>query len=1404
MQGDRASVLLAAGFSPDEVGTWATQQRQTLSSAGFSDDEINGYIGGQQPQVPQAFLDRMNRGTALGRILGKIGAGAAEGFGNPEAMSPETEQFWRDVGIFNDPAKGQASPIRTLNEAVAKPIAGAVALTGAAFNAATRAIGRGVEGIAAETGAPMPERLGAETTNFLNFLAADTMSRAPMVRVDRGPMGEVHDVPIGNLPEARSFYDATRAIVGPEPAPQVHATVEKLWSDHGIHPAEVAHDAAKDVTITQDLAGGGLPEAYVKPGQLIAEPERGAPATPQAPEVAPRALEAPASRPAEVTPLPAQQMIDDLPQTLETGSVDVKRFSQAPTSEQLDRLIELGKEHDAKEIDRVFGGDAELAKRLMRSSSEKAYNELEELTQKYGREAEGIVYGMHDHPIVNSEDLIDLRKSISNVEAAVDEAGVGDSEMLSRELSWIGRKLPEIDAAAHTTDERIAVLSLARAVEMMQERGIDIEPLLRRTVEYTAHRVGGDVGDTKLLLSRLSDFINRYAPQEARGMSPALSETGGGERIALSPPEQTQLSLLRRLAKSEEGALRLRPEEPPRTEAERAVLDRLSIGESDQGRPWSWGRMYTAIVDRLNPINEAVKQAGGAEKAAEDPYTLARLYAGVSGKADQFLQHGTYDFNTYANTGKPLREILAPVTDDLNGFRAYASSLRALELEKQGIKTGMDLGHAREVAQAGDTKYAPVMAGLVQYQNRLARYLRDSGVLSDEGFAAMTAKHQLYVPFQRVFGDVMGDVIPDVIRGQGKTLQASDPIHGIVGSERRVIDPLESIVRNTYLSIMMAERNAVGTKLIDLLQKAGDMPTPARTDTVSIYRNGVKETHQVSADLAAAMKGLDEESANTMLRLLGAPARMLRAGATLTPDFMARNLIRDFFGAVVNTTKGAFSPLDTAKGLIGAIRKDADFQEWLKGGGANSALVSLDRRYLQQNLAKLTEQTGLADRAWNVVRHPVDTLRAVSQLSEEATRLGEFKAARERELAAGATPKEAAQAAAYASREVTLDFARRGAYTRSMNMITAFWNAQVQGVDRLARAFKDDPAGTSLKIAAGVTVPSMLLWLANHDDPRWQEIPEWEKDLFWIVLTGTPEHGHIFRIPKPFETGVIFGSGVERLLDAFADQRPDAFRKFSSSIWNALQPGVIPTAGIPVLEQWANRSTFTDRPLIPQGQEKILPEYQYTPYTTETAKALGQIIGAFPGISEWKLSDNPAAGVARSLSTPILMENYVRAWTGGLGVYALQAADASLRKAGIVPDPPKPKDTLADIPVVKAFVVRYPSASAESIQRFYDDYDRNKRFMDTWSAKAKEGDIAAMQRVQALGGPRMFVQLDGIKRAMANNSKLVRLIEQNPGYSPSDKRQLIDTQYMRQIEMARAGLQVMRQADAALAAAGVH
>jgi len=74
-----------------------------------------------------------------------------------------------------------------------------------------------------------------------------------------------------------------------------------------------------------------------------------------------------------------------------------------------------------------------------------------------------------------------------------------------------------------------------------------------------------------------------------------------------------------------------------------------------------------------------------------------------------------------------------------------------------------------------------------------------------------------------------------------------------------------------------------------------------------------------------------------------------------------------------------------------------------------------------------------------------------------------------------------------------------------------------------------------------------------------------------------------------------------------------------------------------------------------------------------------------------------------------------------------------------------------------------------------------------------------MQRIQESGGPRLFVQLNGIKDAMGKQAKVIRDISKNPETTPDEKRQLIDTLYYAQIQLAASGLAALRQSEQALA-----
>ena len=261
---------------------------------------------------------------------------------------------------------------------------------------------------------------------------------------------------------------------------------------------------------------------------------------------------------------------------------------------------------------------------------------------------------------------------------------------------------------------------------------------------------------------------------------------------------------------------------------------------------------------------------------------------------------------------------------------------------------------------------------------------------------------------------------------------------------------------------------------------------------------------------------------------------------------------------------------------------------------------------------------------------------------------------------------------------MTVDFGRKGTKTTNANRIIAFFNAAIQGSDKMVREFKNHPAGTTARALAYVTAPSIALYMVNRNNEEYKKLPRWRKDLFWNI----PIKGKFYAVPKPFELGITFGSLPERIMEYIDTQDPHAFDGIASSMWQAGTPAVIPTALIPWIETIANKNLFTGAPLVPQRQKDLEPYLQHKPYTTETAKATGKLINA----------------------SPSKIENFIRGYTGGLGVHALKGTDTVLRGLGIAPESKQPAKThpFEGIPGLSAFAVREPGGQMPVIRRFYD------------------------------------------------------------------------------------------------------
>jgi hypothetical protein len=813
-------------------------------------------------------------------------------------------------------------------------------------------------------------------------------------------------------------------------------------------------------------------------------------------------------------------------------------------------------------------------------------------------------------------------------------------------------------------------------------------------------------------------------------------------------------------------------------------------------------------------------ETGNKLSIEQNPGQLVRLAYGAHGRADLELKVGIFN-DAGEKIGPGLTEILDQIPKaDRSAFNNYLVSRRTLEKEGQGFDTGMPTDAAKVLVPVGDAKPAFVKASkeIQIWQNSAISLLVDSGMLNQKRADSIIDLNKDFVPWFRLMFE--GGRGPAGTTSRG--IPVRNAVKKFKGTKKDIPirNIFESMIKNRYSLTQLAMNNQARTRFVTFNDKLSpenqfitrigpmtikirdlgldaefkaflddngmdpsDAPDFAAYNTLTkfldpdefiVYEGGDPIRYRADdPNLVRSLMSLDAGSQSAVLRALAVPATLMRSGTVLTVDFMTRATIRDQMSAPLINAFKTVPVIDAAIG--GAMialgpERSKKFAQQIMEGGMNAALLDADKNVLSRGIledAAVGEHTVRS--AWNTAITPWRYASFAATFLDNATRSGQFSRSLKGKVPEGpldiATAK---QVAALRGRDINLDFSgKMGARIRGLNIHSSFLGAYINGLDRTYAAFKNHPRRTFMFGLASITLPAILTWLSSRDEDWYKNLEEWEKAMFFqFRYGGTEEDPKVFTPPMPPVFGVLFGYVPIKMLEAFVEDDPEAIDEIKEKLFEEVVSGplktAIPRVTIPFLEISSNHSWFTNKQLVGTWLEKnALPEYRYTPYTTEIAKKMAKLLGAL------------GQPLGERFRTPKAVEHIVQQWTGTIGIAALRLVDGALQDIGVLPNQVRPTDT--NIPLLRSFWFRHADGRGQ-VDQFFRNVDKINQISGSIVSLQKEGRFdEAINLFSAYG--HMTIDLDDQVRSVSNLYNVSRGIAMMPplypeGSTRAEKRQL--------------------------------
>ena len=608
--------------------------------------------------------------------------------------------------------------------------------------------------------------------------------------------------------------------------------------------------------------------------------------------------------------------------------------------------------------------------------------------------------------------------------------------------------------------------------------------------------------------------------------------------------------------------------------------------------------------------------------------------------------------------------------------------------------------------------------------------------------------------------------------------------------------------------------------------------------------------------IAKALKGstgLSTQTTSGLVRAFGKFNRYLsNINTTYNPEFLVTNMLRDIQTAGVNVNQYEMKGLTKeilgnyrqsfkgVKDVVRGLRRDtktgqrsfasditkeqaeaegfdienaspADLFRLFQIYGGQNALNQMDNLSDQLNnikgiLGEISE-AGLQGK-WNNVKNSFVGKKAGSLLNflddyntvvENAIRVATFKSL---------APKIGFEKAAFAARNVTVDFAKGGEYKNFMNSVYLFYNASLQGSFALINAATRSPTVRKIWVSSimfGIAMDQLNAALSEEDEDGelvFDKAPEYvlEHNILLPDPFGTTDRSHI-SIPLPYglNIGVNFGRSLSRLLRGGYDGGEAASSIFMTAA-DALNPlggtnnfynFVAPTVADPFVDIMRNEEEFSGRPIVKETSPfdpTPPPESQlFWSTTSPSLKWVTENINKYTGGSKVE------SGLVDV--SPDMIDYWIGYLTGGAGMFINRTIDFTTETMPTVLTEGFEDEFVRQTPFLRR--IFYSVSEREDVAGFIENRNKVLKAREVLESAMESGDMASVRDVRGRFEKELsiFGQIRAINSARNRIIRKLREIDANPRLSDEQKKKVTERLRENLEKLVQRGNKIMGEAD---------